>query len=241
VPLFCGAFAARGARPYMEDRHVIVAPFPTDDALAGDAQAGTFVGVYDGHNGAFAAEHAASNLHVLLAADPLLRCVPGAAEEHAMPQAAGDAASARAAPAAGSDGAVADALVRAFLAVDSQILVASAAGGTREGATALVALRIGDALYTAHAGDSRGVAAVGGRAVRLTRDHTPACAHEAARVRSRGGQLEFAGCWRVVAPPPRGPPRPRAALAVTRALGDLSFKHPTPCVAPAASLAFYSR
>jgi protein phosphatase 1L len=217
----------------MEDRHVIVTPFAGEPGAeqTEPSTACTFVGVYDGHNGAFAAEHAANHLHTLLAADPALASRPPGDASVAQP-AAGDAAAPVAQPPPpSSDGAVADALVRAFLAVDSQILVASAAGGTREGATALVALRLGGALYTAHAGDSRGVAAVGGRAVRLRRDHTPACAHEAARVRSRGGQLEFAGCWRVVAPPPRGPPRPRAALAVTRALGDLSFKHPTPCVA----------
>jgi serine/threonine protein phosphatase PrpC len=208
----------------------------------------TFVGVYDGHNGALAAEHAAQHLHTLLAADPALQRraagASGAADASSSapaPASAADAATAAAAatsaappPASASerDSAVADALVRAFLAVDAQILAATAAGGTREGATALVALRLGGALFTAHAGDSRGVAAVAGRAARLTRDHTPACAHEAARVRARGGHLEFAGCWRVCAPPPAGPPRPRAALAVTRALGDLSFKHPTPCVPP---------
>jgi protein phosphatase 2C len=78
---------------------------------------------------------------------------------------------------------------------------------------------------------------VGGHAQRLTVDHTAVCAAEAARVQAAGGELLFAGCWRVIsaspAPPPPGITRPiaaghviRSALAVTRALGDAAFKRP---------------
>ena len=56
-------FVPVGARPYMEDRHTIVANFePTGDA-ASAADPGvlrSFAGVYDGHNGSQTAEEAAA-------------------------------------------------------------------------------------------------------------------------------------------------------------------------------------
>jgi hypothetical protein len=45
--------------------------------------------------------------------------------------------------------------------------------GTRDGATALVVLRLGGVLYSAHAGDSRAVLCRDGAAHRLTEDHKP--------------------------------------------------------------------
>lgn len=45
--------------------------------------------------------------------------------------------------------------------------------GVRDGATALVVLRLGAALYAAHAGDSRAVLCRDGLAYRLTEDHKP--------------------------------------------------------------------
>lgn len=45
--------------------------------------------------------------------------------------------------------------------------------GTRDGATALVVLRLGGVLYSAHAGDSRAVLCRDGHAHRLTEDHKP--------------------------------------------------------------------
>ena len=52
-----------GARPYMEDRHTIVANFQPSGAAASASDAGalrSFAGVYDGHNGAQTAEEAAA-------------------------------------------------------------------------------------------------------------------------------------------------------------------------------------
>lgn len=50
------------------------------------------------------------------------------------------------------------------------------------GTTALVALRIGEVLYVAHAGDSRAVLASDRKALRLTADHKPDRPDECARV-----------------------------------------------------------
>lgn len=50
--VWCGA----GARGYMEDRHTVVPSYtPALDAICR-----SFAGVYDGHNGAKAAEHCCS-------------------------------------------------------------------------------------------------------------------------------------------------------------------------------------
>ena len=184
----------------------------------------SIVGVFDGHNGSQAATYAATHLPLLLRDDGALACVE-------------------------DEGVMSDALERAFLTVDAAILAESAAQGRRDGATALVAVRSGGCVWTAHCGDSRCVAGVVSagppgipeyshqllpdrqtlRACALTRDHTASNASEAARVRAAGGTLHFAGCWRVVAQGERA--GMRAALAVTRAFGDAAFKlQPSPHV-----------
>lgn len=178
----------------------------------------SYAACFDGHNGAGAARYAASHLHRLLMAHPGLCGGEGAG-------------------AGGAEAALRD----VFESIDEQIIAASDADGRRDGTTALVALRVGPNLLVAHAGDSRavaGLAAEGGCcARRLTEDHTALCAAEAARVTAAGGELLFAGCWRVISAtpsplPPGAPPQPpggptvRSALAVTRALGDAAFKRP---------------
>lgn len=57
---------------------------------------------------------------------------------------------------------------------------------TRDGATALVVLRIGRVLYAAHAGDSRAVMSRAGQAYRLTEDHKPDLPRERSRVEELG-------------------------------------------------------
>ena len=52
-----------GARPYMEDRHTILANYAPTGAAATAADAGvlrSFAGVYDGHNGSQTDEEAAA-------------------------------------------------------------------------------------------------------------------------------------------------------------------------------------
>ena len=105
--------------------------------------------------------------------------------------------------------------------------------GTRDGATALVVLRWGDWLYTANAGDCRAVLVRlppgngdgncgQASAMRLTTDHKPDLPNEKARVEAVGGSVEHLGCWRV-----RHTSLP-VAVACSRTLGDLDFKHPLP-------------
>lgn len=65
-----------GHRPYMEDRHVTI---PTYQAVnegnrpVEDGVVRTYAAVFDGHNGAQAADIACCQLHRLLAAEPALR------------------------------------------------------------------------------------------------------------------------------------------------------------------------
>ena len=227
-------------------------------------QAVTYVGVFDGHNGIGAAQYAANHLHEARATRCLLAlvrskshlvyCTPPqmlASDKEFTRAVSAHLGHNHAAP-KGADGiaplALASRLVSAFHALDDAVLAASAAQGSRDGSTALVALRCGQHVYTAHVGDSRAVAVLaraqtppggdvtgtsGGApsvpAVRLTRDHTASCGIEAARVRAAGGSLHYVGCWRVIADDiinsgTNGGPSLRAALAVTRALGDAAFK-----------------
>ena len=142
-------------------------------------------------------------MHEILSAEPALRSVT----------CGGTAAAA-----------VQEGIRSAFLRCDDQILRMTESQGTRDGSTALVVLRLGASLYVAHAGDSRAVLARGARAERLTADHKPDLPRERARVAGVGGRIEYAGCWRIVTEPPGG--RIRAALAVSRSLGDMDFKRP---------------
>lgn len=90
-------------------------------------------------------------------------------------------------------------------------------------------LHAGPSLWAAHVGDSRAVMCRNGAAVRLTQDHKPVPGGpEAARIEAAGGRVDFQHCWRVVSPA-RGN-RPASGLAVSRALGDISFKEPVRCV-----------
>ena len=198
-----------------------------------------YCAIFDGHSGADAAEHAAARLHGLLARDPALRLCQGSGAA-AMWEAAvgpdddgdggdGDDPSASPSPQPGVDsdglGAAVTAALRAcFHAVDAEILARARSSGGREGATALVALRLGRDLFTAHAGDARAVLRrAGGVAHRLTIDHKPGDPGERARVLAAGGRVEHLGCWRVVAIP-ADPRRLPAGLAISRSLGDLDFK-----------------
>lgn len=76
---------ARCARPYMEDRHVLVSHLallgpggaPLASSGSDDGVERSLVAVYDGHNGSRMAEAAAGRLHKLLAADTALKLHTG--------------------------------------------------------------------------------------------------------------------------------------------------------------------
>lgn len=208
-----GMASARCARPYMEDRHCIVQclrPIGSGGQPLQDGVQRSLAAIYDGHNGTRAADTAASRLHMLLAADPALRTSTGELGPPAVMES--------------EEGAISQALRRSFRHVDDEILAGARQEGARDGATALLVLRLSDTLYAAHAGDSRAVLSRGGFAVRLTEDHKPHLPAERARVEAAGGRVDFQRCWRVIVEPREG--RLGSGLAVSRSLGDLDFKEP---------------
>ena len=88
-----------------------------------------YAAVFDGHNGACAAEHAADRLHHILATDTALRTCTGEGPPAAQ---------------AAEEGRISTALVHAFEATDREILMRSRLEGSKGGATALVVLRVGE-------------------------------------------------------------------------------------------------
>eukprot|EP00798_Chlamydomonas_sp_ICE-L_P032326 gene32326-16898_t len=82
------------------------------------------------------------------------------------------------------------------------------------GCTAVVALKKGNELYVANAGDSRGVLCRGGTAVALSEDHKPASEIERTRIIAAGGFLSDIG----------GVCRVNGNLNLSRAIGDLKYK-----------------
>mmetsp|Transcript_4471 Transcript_4471/g.7470 ORF Transcript_4471/g.7470 Transcript_4471/m.7470 type:complete len:379 (+) Transcript_4471:202-1338(+) len=82
------------------------------------------------------------------------------------------------------------------------------------GCTAVVAVKCGDELFVANAGDSRGVLCRNGRALALSEDHKPAQEGERSRIIAAGGFLsEIGGVCRV-----------NGNLNLSRAIGDLKYK-----------------
>lgn len=82
------------------------------------------------------------------------------------------------------------------------------------GCTAVVAIKRGNELYVANAGDSRGVLGRGGKAVALSEDHKPAHEIERTRIIAAGGFLSDIG----------GVCRVNGNLNLSRAIGDLRYK-----------------
>ncbi|PNW84319.1 hypothetical protein CHLRE_04g229494v5 [Chlamydomonas reinhardtii] len=203
-----GVSTARCLRPYMEDRHAVVQslqPLAASGApLPADGVPRCLAAIYDGHNGTRAADTAASRLHMLLAADAALRSHTG---ELGPPAAM-----------AAEEEAVAGALRRVFRRLDDDILAEARRDGARDGATALLVMRLADTLYAAHAGDSRAVLSRRGAALRLTEDHKPNLPHERRRVEAAGGRVDFQRCWRVIVEPREGRLGSGLAARAVRAL-----------------------
>lgn len=85
------------------------------------------------------------------------------------------------------------------------------------GCTAVVAVKFGNDLYVANAGDSRGVLSRAGKAIALSEDHKPAQEGERTRIIAAGGFLsEIGGVCRV-----------NGNLNLSRAIGDLKYKSNT--------------
>ncbi|KAL6764613.1 phosphatase 2C-like domain-containing protein [Haematococcus lacustris] len=174
--------------------------------------------VFDGHSGSRAARAAAWRLPTLLACNPQLAAASG--QSSPMRQMEPDAV-----------GALDSALHSAFACMEHEILedARSRPPGESDGTTALVGLQVGLHLAVANAGDCRAVLCRGGRALRLTTDHTPDLPRERQRIEACNGMVyQVRGVWRLVRPIAMG--RGAKLCAVSRGLGDLDFKEPVPLI-----------
>ena len=204
-----GAAVAQGQRAYMEDRYSAVTELRPFGLEGCDGVRRSFLGVYDGHNGDWAAQFASERMHTFLAPEMLMQdSSPSCQDELTR---------------FNSD--METSLKKMYMDCDDEILNTTAAEGRRDGSTAVCVLQVGRVLFTAHAGDSRAVVSYAdGRTRAMTEDHKPSMAVERRRITAVGGKIEFCGCWRVIADHPYKPVR--AALAVSRSLGDIDFKRP---------------
>ncbi|EFN51321.1 hypothetical protein CHLNCDRAFT_141080 [Chlorella variabilis] len=199
-----GVSDEQGQRSYMEDRHTVIPDFRPKGA-ADPALPRQFVAVYDGHSSHHGSEHASRRVHQFVAAQPAIQQCSGAACDQEAVQAA---------------------LKAAFEAADTEIVETAVQDGKRYGTTAVCALRMGQTVYVAHAGDSRAVLCRDGRAVTLTRDHKPASVpQERERIEAQGGHIAY-DADRVLSNP-EGQRRSRLAMSrCCLALGDPDFKTP---------------
>ncbi|KAJ7505343.1 phosphatase 2C-like domain-containing protein [Mycena galericulata] len=141
----------------------------------------TFFAVYDGHGGGTVAKFAGQNVHKRLVT------------EEAYKESQYD-----------------EALKRAFLGTDEDLLANPAHTRDPSGCTAVAALVTKDKIYVANAGDSRSVISVKGEVKPLSFDHKPSNEVEKTRISGAGGYIEFG--------------RVNGNLALSRALGDFEFK-----------------
>lgn len=142
----------------------------------------SFFAVYDGHGGGTVARFAGRNLHRRLLSEEAYRKTR-----------------------------YGEALKRAFLGTDEELLADPTHTGDPSGCTAIAALVTHDRkIYVANAGDSRSVISVKGEARPLSFDHKPSNDTERARIVNAGGYIEFG--------------RVNGNLALSRALGDFQFK-----------------
>lgn len=219
-----GAFAAQGPRDHMEDRHLLMTGMMPGHLCqeAGSPLPFHLVGVFDGHRGAAAAEHAKQRLaSAFLEALERLPALPGAA---ASAEVRGVSSRSPLADALGS------ALRHAFLTVDVEFrraeekawlerlaAMGEAAAGARvfPGATAVAAVAAGGEVVVANAGDCRAVLSRGRGAMALSRDHNTGNEDEIERVRGAGARLRLAADgWRIG----------DVGLQVTRSIGDADVK-----------------
>ncbi|KAF7291548.1 Protein phosphatase 2C [Mycena chlorophos] len=147
----------------------------------GKEDSNTFFAVYDGHGGSTVAKFAGQNVHKRLIA------------EESYKEAKFD-----------------EALKRAFLGTDEDLLANPAHTRDPSGCTAVAALVTKDKVYVANAGDSRAVISVKGEVKPLSYDHKPTNEVEKTRISGAGGYIEFG--------------RVNGNLALSRALGDFEFK-----------------
>lgn len=151
------------------------------DLDPGKENTNTFFAVYDGHGGSTVAKFAGQNVHKRLVEEESYK-----------------------------EGNYNEALKRAFLGTDEDLLANPAHSRDPSGCTAVAALVTTDKVYVANAGDSRAVLSVKGEVKPLSFDHKPTNEVERTRISGAGGYIEFG--------------RVNGNLALSRALGDFEFK-----------------
>ncbi|KAJ7459841.1 phosphatase 2C-like domain-containing protein [Mycena latifolia] len=151
------------------------------DLDEGKTDPNTFFAVYDGHGGGTVAKFAGQNVHKRLVTEESYK-----------------------------ESQYDEALKRAFLGTDEDLLANPAHTRDPSGCTAVAALVTKDKIYVANAGDSRSVISVKGEVKPLSFDHKPSNEVEKTRISGAGGYIEFG--------------RVNGNLALSRALGDFEFK-----------------
>mmetsp|Transcript_18621 Transcript_18621/g.59290 ORF Transcript_18621/g.59290 Transcript_18621/m.59290 type:complete len:315 (-) Transcript_18621:326-1270(-) len=104
------------------------------------------------------------------------------------------------------------AMVQGFLTLDESIRATESVrtGEDHSGTTAIVSLITPDYLLVGNCGDSRAVLSRGGKAIPMSTDHKPHLPSERNRIMNAGGTVAMG--------------RVNGDLAVSRALGDFSYK-----------------
>ncbi|KAJ2968711.1 hypothetical protein NQ176_g9049 [Zarea fungicola] len=180
-----GVSSMQGWRISMEDADTTVLdliPSPTAEDIEIHKNARmSFFGVYDGHGGEKVATYSGANLHNIIARQESFK-----------------------------KGDYAQALKDGFLAADRAMLSDPRFEDEVSGCTACVSLIVGNRVYVANAGDSRGVLGIKGRAKPLSEDHKPQLEAEKNRIVAAGGFVDFG--------------RVNGNLALSRAIGDFEFK-----------------
>lgn len=201
VKSIAGFESVQGRRATMEDTHVVMEDVNSAFSLSPSVQR-AYYGVYDGHGGKNAADMTADLLHKNIITDPDF-----------------------------INGNIEKALKEGFDKTDKTILNRAEKEKWSHGTTSVVCVIIGDDLYVGNAGDSEAVLAetVNSnteqkkgdddedddeeyKSILLSEKHKPNAPSEKKRIEEAGGQVVFG--------------RVLGSLAVSRALGDLDFKHP---------------
>eukprot|EP01026_Neomeris_dumetosa_P047277 TRINITY_DN4055_c0_g1_i2.p1 TRINITY_DN4055_c0_g1~~TRINITY_DN4055_c0_g1_i2.p1 ORF type:complete len:397 (-),score=48.23 TRINITY_DN4055_c0_g1_i2:820-2010(-) len=202
-----GSSQTQNVRKSMEDRYICVRNVQRgqDDK---DRCVVAYAGVFDGHNGAHAADICVQAIFEVLVSHPFFRTYDGCGEFISRCQVEY----------------ISCILKEAFSCVDEKVLDLSVKNEWQSGSTGLVAFFLGKQMFIASCGDSRAVLSNCGTAVRLSVDHKPSLQHERERILRNGGKI-ISGKrqHRVVVKTQSGFP---CGLAISRALGDLDFKEP---------------
>lgn len=160
------AHSERGRRPKMEDRHIVIEDFNAFVGLDGmPPQA--FFGVYDGHGGVDAAEHAESQLPAAIAASASFATDPQAA------------------------------LRAGIEATDASFLIKAEQEALTCGATACTVFIRENTMYVGWLGDSQAMLCRAGAPVELMVPHKPERPDEKKRIEDAGGVVVMYGTWRV--------------------------------------------